>query len=441
MKKLASEIAWLQHAVGWSSRQQPASRAALVSTSKIPKVSEAWIDHPLTHYIAAARARSAYRSYDGFMGKAAVLYSAIFILSSGICLHSRPFLSRAPPRVFRWMSPFLLSIWILSIAFSRSNGIDMDIVNKGVHAERHPGEVGADVIKRRLRGDENSNTAAIDDAELNEMKLYHRRFHEKVRHQEKLAESYYENQKKERDYKNPVNSDAMRIGSNYPCLYGTNVIGLNTALSILDGHKYSCGLNAIKSAPIIYSFGSDQRQDFELEILDLRPDAKIFVFEIDQSLMVPVNQRKNSISYNNLGLGYPNSVQRNDAGFIENAGNLKNFSSIMHSFGHTYVDLIKIDCEGCEWDFLEREGNILSRVGQILIEVHSNVPEKVFNVKAKSLISFVDDMEKHNMRLYHKEPNLSNPVGIKCCSEFSFIQRDWYDWNHHLKFNLTSIQM
>lgn len=376
---------------------------------------------------------------SGSMRKVAVLYSIVLLLSAGVRQNSRLFLSRTPLPAFRWISPpLLLYLWILSLGPPVSCEINVDEVRREGYTERYSSKDGADAKKRRLRGDENSNSTAVD-AELSELKQFHRRFHEKVRHQEKLAESYYENQKKERDYKNPVNSDAMRVGSNYPCLYGTNVIGLNTALSILDGHKYSCGLNAIKSSPIIYSFGSDQRQDFELEILDLRPDAKIFVFEIDQSLMVPVNQRKNAISYNNLGLGYPNSIQRNDAGFIENAGNLKNFSSIMHSFGHAYVDLIKIDCEGCEWDFLEKEGNILSRVGQILIEVHSNVPEKVFNSKAKNLISFVDGMEKYNMRLYHKEPNLSNPVGIKCCTEFSFIQHDWYDWNHRLKFNLSSI--
>ena len=361
------------------------------------------------------------------------------IPATAVC-HYRPFfLFRIHLLPVRRISPLLLSLWVFLLALPGNGGNSTSEARQEKYVGAHIGKlVSNERMGRRLRSEENWNVA-VTDAELNELKQIHRRFHEKVRHQERLAEAYYEHQKKEREYSNPVNSDAMRVGSNYPCLYGTNVIGLNTALSILDGHKYSCGLNAIKGNPIIYSFGSDQRQDFELEILDLRPDAKIFVFEIDPSLMVPVNQRKNSISYNNLGLGYPKSVQRNDAGFIENAGNLKNFSCIMKSLGHTYVDLIKIDCEGCEWDFLEREGNILSRVGQILIEVHSNVPEKVFNVNAKNLISFVDGMEKHDMRLYHKEPNLSNPVGIKCCSEFSFIQRDWYDWNHHQKFNLSSI--
>merc|ERR1711871_657360 len=88
-------------------------------------------------------------------------------------------------------------------------------------------------------------------------------------------------------------------------------------------------------------------------------------------------------------------------------------------------------------DFLDREGDVLSRIGQIMIEVHTNVQEKEFNQHAKNILHFVELMEKQNVRLFHKEPNLSNPVGIQCCSEFSFIQRDWYLWNHYRKFNFS----
>jgi Methyltransferase domain len=294
------------------------------------------------------------------------------------------------------------------------------------------------VDSSHLRRLDDSTNALGSLSEEDEMKSSHRRFHEKVRHQEKLAELYYENQKKERDYNKPVNTDVLRVGANYPCLYGTNAIGMNSWISIEDGHKYGCGINVIKGVPIIYSFGSDQRQDFELTVLDLRPDAKIFVFELDTGLMVPVNQRVSSISYNNYGLGYPNSVQRNDAGFVEHARNLRNLSALMAMNGHSYIDVMKIDCEGCEWDFIEKEAEVLSRVGQLMIEVHSNVDDKVFNANAKNIISFIEKLEAHDLRLFHKEPNLSNPVGIRCCSEFSLIQREWYNWNH-AKLNFTKI--
>jgi len=154
--------------------------------------------------------------------------------------------------------------------------------------------------------------------------------------------------------------------------------------------------------------------------------------------MVPTNIRLSTVSYNNYGLGYPHTVQRNDAGFIENSPNLRNLTTLMKMNGHRYIDVMKIDVEGGEWDFIEREGFLLHRVGQLLIEVHTNVPEKVFHEKAQTMIAFIEKLENHDLRIFHKEPNLSNPVGIKCCSEFSLIQRDWITWNH-AKFNLEPL--
>jgi hypothetical protein len=103
--------------------------------------------------------------------------------------------------------------------------------------------------------------------------------------------------------------------------------------------------------------------------------------------------------------------------------------------GHSYIDVMKIDIEGGEWDFIEREGHILRHIGQILIEVHSNVDDKVFHQNAKTIAYFIEKLETFDLRVFHKEPNLSNPVGIKCCSEFSLIQREWLTWNH-AKMNL-----
>ena len=278
------------------------------------------------------------------------------------------------------------------------------------------------------------DSSSSSNLDIEQIKLHHLRFNEKIRHQEKLAELYYENQIKERGFKSQLNTDIQLLGSNYPCLYGENTIGQSSYISIIDGHKYSCGINLIKEKPIVYSFGSDSRQDFEVSFLELRPDSQIFVYELDQSLMVPVNQRLNGISYNNYGLGYPHSIQRNDNGFIEHAKNLRNLTSLMQLNGHKYIDLIKLDIEGGEWDFIEKEGEVLKKVGQLLIEIHTNVPEKVFNENAKDVVSLIKKLESFGLRIFHKEPNISNPVGIKCCSEFSLIQHDWLTWNHN-KFN------
>lgn len=77
-------------------------------------------------------------------------------------------------------------------------------------------------------------------------------------HPEKLAELYYQNQIKERDI--PVTyRNFFRLNANYPCFFGTYPVGADTPESVIDGHKYVCGLPHIDSSPIVYSFGSNQK--------------------------------------------------------------------------------------------------------------------------------------------------------------------------------------
>ena len=154
------------------------------------------------------------------------------------------------------------------------------------------------------------------------------------RDQEKKGELYHWNQKRERIPKYQMRGDYLHINANFPCLYGENVIG--TWNTVLDGHKFACGATEISGAPIIYSFGSNSVQDFELSFLQTRQDSKIFIFEIDKTHEVPLNIRLPNISYNSLGLGYePNNI-----------GPVKSLKEIMQSFGHSYIDVLKMDIEG-----------------------------------------------------------------------------------------------
>jgi hypothetical protein len=43
----------------------------------------------------------------------------------------------------------------------------------------------------------------------------------------------------------------------------------------------------INGKPIVYSFGSDKRQDFEEGVLLIRDDALIFIFELEFNAQVP----------------------------------------------------------------------------------------------------------------------------------------------------------
>lgn len=58
-----------------------------------------------------------------------------------------------------------------------------------------------------------------------------------IANQEKLAELYYHNQKGE--IRQPMSGSFPFLNANFPCIQGTNVIGLDTPSSIFDGHKYA----------------------------------------------------------------------------------------------------------------------------------------------------------------------------------------------------------
>lgn len=121
------------------------------------------------------------------------------------------------------------------------------------------------------------------------------------KHLEDLGELYYQNQKKERNM--ATHEEFIKIGAHFPCVRGVTPIGLSDELSVKDGHKFGCGIHAISAGPIVYSFGSNQQQDFELAFLKLRPDAKIFTFELKADNLPPLDIRSKHVNFFNMGMG------------------------------------------------------------------------------------------------------------------------------------------
>ena len=179
---------------------------------------------------------------------------------------------------------------------------------------------------------------------------------------EHLGELYYDEQKDERVYNEA--QDFAKVKPNFPCVHGVTPLGSADRSSVVDGHKFACGLHAVSKSPIVYSFGSNQQQDFEMAVLRYRPDARIFVFELIESHLPDKAVQDSRIEYNVLGLGgYPDSEASEYV--------MKTMEAIMKERKHTYVDIVKMDIEGVEFDFLHTEGQkIVPRIGQLLVELH-----------------------------------------------------------------------
>eukprot|EP01041_Mallomonas_annulata_P003811 gene3811-7584_t len=240
-----------------------------------------------------------------------------------------------------------------------------------------------------------------------------------ILHQQLKSDLYYQNQKAERlSNENRMMGEYLHINPNFPCIFGANAIGTDHKLSIEDGHKYACGLHVISGRPIVYSFGSNQQVDFEEGILDIRPDADIHIYEINKLNIPPPKSRHHKFHYNLIGLGYGGNAGK----AAPSGAKMDSLQHIMKLNHHSYIDILKMDIEGFEWTFLEQEEIVLSHIGQILIEIHlweQHPPEQ-------NLTSFLDKLEEHDFRLFHKEGNWR--YGRNCCSEWSFIRKDWYQF-------------
>ena len=240
-----------------------------------------------------------------------------------------------------------------------------------------------------------------------------------------LNDLYYQNQLKERGCDR--GKELLDLVPQFACTRGVIPIGSSTLESVVDGHKWACGVHAISSAPIVYSFGSAKNQVFEESFLKLRPDAKIFVFEIKAEALPA--ERIPSVEYHVMGLGYQSDV------------NFKSLRAIMKSLSHQYIDVLKMDIEGFEWDFIREEANLLPHIGQWLVELHLGpTSQTVKGSKGHggpgSARGWLETVEGKDMRLFFKELNTNNDV--KCYNpmyytELSFIQKKWGAWDRNKK--------
>jgi Methyltransferase FkbM domain len=108
-------------------------------------------------------------------------------------------------------------------------------------------------------------------------------------------------------------------------------------------------------------------------------------------------------------------------------------SSMMKANGHTYIDVLKMDIEGFEYNFIDLERSILKNVGQWYVELHAvGQGSAGFNgyPRDNNALQYLALIEETDMRLFHKEHNFSQGP---CCSEFSYIQRDWEKWELNKK--------
>jgi FkbM family methyltransferase len=189
-----------------------------------------------------------------------------------------------------------------------------------------------------------------------------------------------------------------------------------------DGHKWVCDPHRLREHYdcLVYSVGSNGNFAFENALNQILPNCEIHVFDpADHSYGMKMASL-NDTNYHAWGL--KGSIPVNLSLFsdcfeskmylsnVENA-NMKTIKGIMKNLGHSgrRIDILKIDCEGCEAaiikDLLEID------VRQILLEVHGvcGLTDELFTSISNS--GYV---------IFHKEPNIQYALGK--CVEYSFLR-------------------
>lgn len=199
-----------------------------------------------------------------------------------------------------------------------------------------------------------------------------------------------------------------------------------------EGGKWICGMNQLIQEGhncIVYSFGISTDVSFEWEILR-RTSCTIYAF--DPSIgQIPYENLAHILHVNESSFG---SKLKDRFIFHKMALGSTSGSSGIHSLnehlfdamnrlGHTFINLLKVDVEGGEWDFFNTLYTNRTKslpVGQLLIELHyTTMPQ---------ISTFFRAMQYWGLQPFSREINLlPSLAGNKpFASEYSFIHPSVY---------------
>ena len=189
---------------------------------------------------------------------------------------------------------------------------------------------------------------------------------------------------------------------------------------------------------LICSVGSFDDFSFEEAITrDVSSAREIHAF--DHTVSNPRN-KPCGVHFHPLGLGGAREPDGSD---------LKGLADIVVALGHKgrTIDVLKIDCEGCEWSTYGSWFDADVRVDEMLVEIHAGTIDSNLNEIHQSWLSlivgeqlfgrgaldpsrepvakrFLRRLYDENFYIFHKEPNIKYSRLHKMCVEFALIRFD-----------------
>ena len=196
-----------------------------------------------------------------------------------------------------------------------------------------------------------------------------------------------------------------------------------------DGPKFVCGVNIIRSSHsnstnsntehrepcLVYSVGSNNLIEFEMAVHKLL-GCETHTF--DPTIRTFFGN--DFATFHRWGLGIDGEKTQHWEG--------KSFETVIRALGHENrtIDILKIDCEGCEWTTLPPLLDAIAagrtRVHQIQVELHAATRQSASTPETRD--AFFDTLDRAGMRIFHKERNHWGCDGWKCV-EYSFVSEEF----------------
>ncbi|KAJ7249215.1 hypothetical protein B0H12DRAFT_1122357 [Mycena haematopus] len=196
----------------------------------------------------------------------------------------------------------------------------------------------------------------------------------------------------------------------WPCIFPTYRVGL-----LADGGKWVCGLERVlqsRPKPIVYSLNHQtlSYSSFELDMLARSPGCHIYGFDAnathDTSLKWPWGETdatidpkaKSRVHFNHFAIADLKAMK------------YRSLQSVMRSYGHDWIDILKMDLEGSEFATLvsmiaDSQDEPLP-FGQLLLEVHVGWSQDMTTVGHFS--QWFNRLERAGLRPFYFEVSMTD---------------------------------
>jgi len=190
--------------------------------------------------------------------------------------------------------------------------------------------------------------------------------------------------------------------------------------SLGDGGKWTCGLSRLQHKPecLIYTFGMNYETSFEAEVLERTHYCEVWGYDYRSNSF-------GSIKRDHRAHFHPWGLANIDAHGPNDEHKLYTLKTLLDMNKHRYIDILKIDIEGWEFEVLPQilQPYIASGepvpFGQLLIEVHA------WDKKFEEFLTWWEMLESAGLRPFMAEVNLVyqnyNRGSDTALTEYSFI--------------------